>query len=115
MRMWKAIIKFLHKKLSKGQLKRKLSAYLGWLKYCNSKHLLDKIHKLILIDFSNWRGIKTTFKAIANKNIRLVNIEVRNSFCKLQFVWKNKPYFIISKNFPLCMDLERYKSSSIIF
>lgn len=114
MRMWKMINKFLHDRLSKLQLKRRIASYLGWLKYCNSKHLLAKIKRLTHIDFSNWRGIRTTFKAIKKNSIKLIHIEVRNTFCQLQFIWNHKPYFIVSKNFPLCMELEKFKGASII-
>ena len=113
MRMWRMINRYLHNKLSILQLKRKIASYLGWLKYCNSKHLLSRIKELVHIDFSNWRGIRTTFKSIYNKSIKLIHIEIRQSYCLLQFIYRKKPCFITSKNFNLCMELKKFEGMAM--
>ena len=36
----KRLFHTIYKYLNDGSLKRRLTSYAGWLKYCNSKHLL---------------------------------------------------------------------------
>lgn len=52
----RVINKFNRGKITINQLEARLTAYAGWLKYCNSKHLLQKIEDETLLHFSNWKG-----------------------------------------------------------
>lgn len=92
-RMFKCI------KHSKGdKLKSSLQSYSGWLKHCNSKHLLSKVEQLTGNHYSNWNGKLTKISDFYNKNIKIIEIILHNKYFYINFVHKKKSYKVKSKN-----------------
>lgn len=96
------IHKYISGKITKDSLDKSLSSYFGWLKYCNSKHLLSIVENIVGLHYSNWRGKLVTFKGIGKHIVRLVDVDRRSKYFLINFIYKNRPYTIKSTNFKLC-------------
>lgn len=96
--MFKLISKYSKGKLSHRRLKHRMCSYLGWLKYCNSKKLLQKINNLCSIEYSNWNGKDTTISNFYKKKIFIYQLLKLNKRYKINFVKNNKSYSFISKD-----------------
>lgn len=86
------------KLISKTKLQLKLASYFGWLKYCDSKNLLKKIYQETNIWYSGWNGVKTNISKFTNKWIYVVNVEPRNKYFLVQFIYNERPYEFRSSN-----------------
>lgn len=84
---------------------KKLNSYLGWLKYCSSKMLLQIIEQETGIHFSNFVGEKTSARKM--RTVRIVHIEKRSKYFLIQFMYKGKPYYIKSHNKKLLNELDQ--------
>lgn len=107
-RLFKLIDMYQQKKITKEQLKTRITSYFGWLKYCNSKNLLKKIQDITGISYSNWNGDLVNITSFYKKVINIVNIERRNKYFIVQFIYNNKPYYFKSKNKKLFNTLLEY-------
>lgn len=85
-------------KISFKKLKLKLTAYFGWLKYCNSKHFLQYLYDITSIYFSNWCGIESNISKFYNKYIKIIETVKYNKYFKIHFIYHNKSYSIKSQN-----------------
>ncbi len=93
------LVKAYKKKLiSKKKLQLKLASYFGWMKYCDSKNLLKKIYQETNIQYSGWNGIETNISHFKGKWIYVVNVEPRNKYFLVQFIYNEKPYEFRSVN-----------------
>lgn len=108
-RIFKLINKYKSGKISKENLKRRLTSYFGWLKYCNSKHLLQKIEQKTGLHFSNWNGIESKISDFYNKNIKIIEIIEYSKYFKIHFIYKNNPFSVRSRNKELLVALKNYK------
>ena len=90
--------KYVRKKINLQTFKIHMWSYFGWLKYCNSKHLLHKIQLATGVKFSNWDGKQIRFRKILNKTIFLVDIQLHDKYFCIGFLYKKKPYSIKSCN-----------------
>lgn len=72
-----------------------LKTYKGWLKYCNSKHLCQKIKDISGVDLDNWNGKKTT-KSNMNGAI-IKHIHKMSNYYNIDFVKNGKSYYIKTK------------------
>jgi hypothetical protein len=93
--------------MEEGLHKKKLNSYLGWLKYCSSKMLLQIIEQETGIHFSNFVGEKTSIRKMRNRTVRIVHIEKRPKYFLIQFMYKGKPYYIKSFNKKLLNELDQ--------
>ena len=84
--------------ISKQKLQLKLASYFGWLKYCDSKNLLKKIYQETNIWYSGLEGIKTNISRFRGKWIFVVNVQPRNKYFLVQFIYNGKPYEFRSQN-----------------
>lgn len=66
--------------INKETLRIKLASYFGWLKYCDSKHLLTKIYQETNIWCSGWNGIKTNISKFKGKWTYVVNVQPRRKY-----------------------------------
>lgn len=80
------------------QLRRIFCSYFGWLKYCNSKHLLFKVKGQTGLNFSNWNGIDSNISNFYNKNINIVGVQYYNKYYKLNIVYKNIKYSLKTRS-----------------
>lgn len=96
--MFKLISKYNKKKLSFQRLKQRICSYLGWLKYCNSKKLLQKIEQTCGISYSNWVGKDTIISNFYDRKIFVYQLLKLNKRYKINFIKNNKSYSFISKD-----------------
>ena len=102
-KMFNLIQKYKSKKISRDELIIRMQSYFGWLKHCNSKHLLQKIEEETHIHFSNWNGKECKRKFLYNKYVYLVKLVPYKNYFELHFVYKNIPYFLKSEDWGLYM------------
>lgn len=113
-RLKKQIYLYKIKKLSLKKLIPKLNSYGGWLKYCDSKYLLQNIQKDIGFNYSNWRGEKVNRTSLLHKYIIVYNIEVHSTYFRVHFVHNHKSYQIESKDMSLFWYLYKFTEYPII-
>ncbi len=97
-RVLKRINKYKTGKITLEELKRGLTSYFGWLKYCDSKNLLQKIEKETGLHYSNWDGKESKISLFYNKNIRIIEVIKYSGYFKIHFVYKDKSFTVKSKN-----------------
>lgn len=98
LRLQRCVNKFKAGKMSQETLKKKLAAYFGWLKYCDSKHLLQKLEKETGIHFSNWVGTEVSLRQFKGKYIRIIEIVQYSKYHKVHAIYRNRPYTLRSAN-----------------
>lgn len=104
-RILRLVGRYKNNKITSDELKRSMSSYFGWLKYCNSKHLLQKIEQETGLHYSNWNGLKSKISLFYKKNIRIVEIVPYSRYFRINFVYKGKSYTVKSKNKDLYTEL----------
>lgn len=120
-RMQRLFNKYRTCKITSDNLKRRCSSYFGWLKYCNSKRLLQKIEQITGLHYSNWNSTETIISNFYNKFIYIVEIIRYSQYFKLHFIYNHKKYSSNSKstrlykilleiNKPIIFKLEKYGS-----
>ena len=92
-----------------SKLKIIMQSYFGWLKYCNSKHFLQKIEVQTRLCYSNFIGEEELISNTYNKNIRVIDIQLSNKFFIIHFYYHNKPYRLKSSNKKLLKKLKLYE------
>lgn len=92
-----------------SKLKIIMQSYFGWLKYCNSKHFLQKIEAQTRLCYSNFIGEEELISNTYNKNIRVIDIQLSNKFFIIHFYYHNKPYWLKSSNEKLLKKLKLYE------
>lgn len=115
MKLHKLIDKYEQGKLSKEELQIKLASYFGWLKYCDSKNLLRQIYLKTGIKYSKWNGKDAIISHFYGKRIYVVNVETRNKYYLIQFIYKGVPYQIKSRDSRLFFYLNMQPYYPIIF
>lgn len=95
--------------ISLSKLKIIMQSYFGWLKYCNSKHFLQKIEAKTRLCYSNFIGEEELISNTYNKNIRVIDIQLSNKFFIIHFYYHNKPYWLKSSNKKLLKKLKLYE------
>ena len=85
-KLFKAIKKFKKNKITQDGLEKKFASYFGWLKYCNSKHLLQKIYSETKIGYSGWNGKRVNISSLRGKYIHIITIQPRKRYFLIQFV-----------------------------
>ena len=92
-----------------SKLKIIMQSYFGWLKYCNSKHFLQKIEVQTRLCYSNFIGEEELISNTYNKNIRVIDIQLSNKFFIIHFYYHSKPYWLKSSNKKLLKKLKLYE------
>ena len=96
LRLFKLVNRFKHGKISKEEFKRRFTSYFGWLKYCDSKHLLQKIEAETNIHLSNWNGEESNISDFYDKTVRVIEIVPYSKWFQIHFIYKNKSYSVNS-------------------
>ena len=92
-----------------SKLKIIMQSYFGWLKYCNSKHFLQKIEAQTRLCYSNFIGEEELISNTYNKNIRVIDIQLGNKFFIIHFYYHSKSYWLKSSNKKLLKKLKLYE------
>lgn len=108
MRMWKIIKRYKAGKISYEKFQSSMASYIGWLKYCNSKHLLQKVYKETGSQDFGWNGTLDGILKFENKWIYVTGIVPRNKYYKIQFIYHRKPYEVRSKDVKLFWKLSQF-------
>lgn len=88
------LLRYIRGVIAFEDLQKRIVSYLGWLKFCNSKHLLRKIEYYTGLHFSNWRGKTTSIRKMNGKVVRLIEIVKHKSYIKIHFMYKHISYSI---------------------
>lgn len=91
-KLFKAIKKFKKNKITQDGLEKKFASYFGWLKYCNSKHLLQKIYSETKIGYSGWNGKRVNISSLRGKYIHIITIQPRKRYFLIQFVRNGRSF-----------------------
>ena len=97
-RMYKAISLYYKDKITYEQLERRFASYSGWLKYCNSKHLLHIIYLKTGLNYSNFVGKKDKISNYRGRSVYLVHVDLKHRYYNLQFIYKGCPIQVRSKS-----------------
>lgn len=100
-RIFRLINRYKAGKIDLEELKRRLTFYFGWLKYCDSKNLLQKIERETGLHFSNWNGIEAKVSDFYGKNVRIIEIVKYSKYFKIHFIYKHKPFTVKSRSMRL--------------
>lgn len=123
LKIFKLINKYKTKKISKGELIISMSAYFGWLKHCDSKHLLSKIERDTGLHYSNWLGADSNISHFYNTDIKIIEIMNYSSYFKIHFIYDKVAYTVNSSNkslykvlashyFPITFKMKYYNGSN---
>lgn len=104
-RLWKLISKYEQEQISLQELDRRLCSYFGWLKYCDSKHLLEKIEQKCGLFFSNWNGQEDNISSFYKKRIYIIEVVTHSKYYEIHFIYNNRPYVVISRNKQQFLDI----------
>lgn len=118
-RLFRLISKFTTGKITEEELKKRITSYFGWLKYCDSKHLLQRIEQETGIHLSNWNGEKSIISNFYGKTVKIIEVINYSQYFQIHFVYKNKSYSVNSKskalheklqsrNYPVNFKIEKY-------
>lgn len=94
----KLVNKFCSKKINSQSFKTKFSSYFGWLKFCDSKKLLQVIKNKTEYNYSNWNGTDSIISNFYNKKIFIIEIIEYEQYFKIHFIYHRKKYSINSKS-----------------
>ena len=97
-RMYRTINNYNKKLFGFTSFLQKITSYIGWLKHCNSKHLLQIICEKTNICRSNWNGIDSIISNFYDRRIFLYNLILRNKYDRLDFIFRHKPYSVRVRN-----------------
>ncbi len=97
-RMYKAISLYYKNQITYEQLERRFASYSGWLKYCNSKHLLHIIYLKTGLNYSNFVGKKDKISNYRGRSVYLVHVDLKHRYYNLQFIYKGCPIQVRSKS-----------------
>lgn len=107
-------------KITHEDLEKALASYYGWLKFCNSKKLIQKITNTTGIKYTGWNGKRTIISNIYGKYIYVVVIQLRKRYFLIQYIKNARPYecksssrrllsYIMSFNhFPIIIKIKKY-------
>lgn len=96
--------------ISKEVLHKKLTSYYGWCKYANCKNLLKQIEQRTGLKYSIWNGKKVNIEFIRNKCIKVFAFIQKQKCFEVHFIYKNKPYFVISNDWRVRHVLKQLKT-----
>lgn len=105
--MFKLINKYKNNKIDKERLERGMQSYFGWMKACNSKHLLQKVEELTGLHYSNWNGKEVNISNFYGRRIHIVEVVEYSKHFRIHFIYHNTSYFVKSQNKALLRVLKR--------
>ena len=108
--MMNIVKKYINEKISRTEFLYSMNSYIGWCKYCNSKHLLQKIEDLTNEHFNNWKGKLSKISLFYFKRITVYDIKVNKSTFFIYFTNNFKSYKVKSKNRTLLSEIIKYET-----
>ena len=114
LRLMKLVRLYKDDKISQEKFEQSVTSYFGWLKYCNSKNLLRKIHKITGIRYTGWNGKRVNISELRGKYIKIITIQEKGKYYLIQFVYKGKSYEAKSSNVFLFLFLNNLKLPKLV-
>ena len=114
LRLMKLVRLYKDDKISQEKFEQSVTSYFGWLKYCNSKNLLRKIHKITGIRYTGWIGKRVNISELRGKYIKIITIQEKGKYYLIQFVYKGKSYEVKSSNVFLFLFLNNLKLPKLV-
>ena len=84
-----------------------VQSYFGWMKYCNSKHLIQKVTRLTGLKSTGWWGKPVLISSIKGKKVYVVTLQGHHSNFSIQYVKNGKSYDARSKSLILLYKLTK--------
>lgn len=109
------LFRFYNHKISYSKFYKRIQAYLGWLKYCNSKHLFKCIEDKYNIHFSNFKGTKILIRYLKNLKIKVLDIIKYSKYYKICFTFNSKSYYICTQNKKLINYITQIKTPCYLY
>lgn len=100
-RIFKLVNKYIKNKIEWDIFIKRMCSYFGWMKYCDSKHLLQKIENLTSVHYSNWNSEITIRKKFHQKYVWIVDIMHYKQKTRIDFIYKCKPYSFYTRDLRL--------------
>jgi len=98
-KVMRLVTAFQHKKICRDVMFDHLVAYLGILKYADSKHLLKKIEDITKVRYSNFKGKLDKISNFYNSDLTYVIEAIgHHKYYTVNFTYKCKPYTVKSRN-----------------
>lgn len=92
------INRFKMNKVPIEDFNKRVQAYFGWLKYCNSKYLFKFIEDKYNVHFSNFKGTKVLIRQIKEITIKVLDVLKYSKYYKICFIFNHRDYFVKSSN-----------------
>lgn len=92
------ISRFKINKIPIEDYSKRVQAYFGWLKYCNSKNLFKFIEDKYNVHFSNFKGVKVLIRQNKGLTIKVLDVLKYSKYYKICFIFNHRDYFIKSTN-----------------
>lgn len=100
-------IKMKKEKQKPHQIMPCVQSYFGWMKYCNSKHLIQKVTRLTGLKSTGWWGKPVLISSIKGKKVYVVTLQGHHSNFSIQYVKNGKSYDARSKSLILLYKLTK--------
>lgn len=97
-RMYRLITKYRSGKITQDKFLDSMQSYFGWMKHCDSKHLLQKIEKDTGVHYSNWDGEEGKISDFYGKSIKVIEVVPYTGYYKVHFIYKGKAHSVNSRN-----------------
>lgn len=107
LRIKKLIDKYIEGVITKTEFKASMNSYVGWLKHCNSHNFLYRVKCITGVHFSAWNGELELISKFYNKNVKVIEYEVRKKYFEIHFIYKSKSYKSRSKSIRLLNYLKK--------
>lgn len=112
---WKLINNYCYGKISKIEFSKSYCTYSGLFKLANTQGLCKHLYEYILnktgekFYFNNWNGELVKIRDFKNKNIKIIDLTSFNKNYRIDFIYKDKPYRILTKSKKLINKLKQRK------
>lgn len=90
--------RYYNKKISKKIFESRITSYRGWIKFCDSKNLANKIERSTKYRLSTWMGDLKLASKFNRKKIFVIECIAHNKYFEVHFVRNHKPISIQSKD-----------------
>lgn len=95
-RIYRVLNKWRMGRIADDAMKRSMACYFGWMKHCNSKHLLQKISTDTGLCFSDCKGINVPMFYFRDKIATATSIEDHDTYFRVNLKYNNKLFTVTS-------------------
>lgn len=115
LRLKRLVNNYLLGKITKDEFLASFTSYYGWLKHCNSKHLLQIIEYKTGVHLSSFCGKLDKISHFKDKNVFIVECVKHNKYTMIHFIYHSKPYEVSTKSKALIKTIGNWKCRNFKF